>query len=88
MSKTAENPYRGLTPAEALRKLNKRFIRKQECKDMLCYVADYIETLEHVANKTNVSESQIDLMNDKIVNLDIVLRSVEKSIDEKIRQTA
>lgn len=75
--------YKGLTPTEALEKLNKRFIRKPECKQMLEEVTEYIRQLENESHlhsfDTNIDKlcSRMDILSRNIGSIENTLNELE-----------
>jgi len=72
--------YTGMKPSDALRKLKNRFIRKQECKEMLDAVAVYIENLERQAKTVETLNKIDDLsfsLNDVAEHLEDINQSLE-----------
>jgi len=82
MSKSTINNslYDGLTPSEALRKLNRRYIRKEECKDMLDKVAEYIEELES-RSIGNDTDHKIDRLTKTITSVSSQLEDIELTLE-------
>lgn len=75
--------YNGLTPVEALQKLNKRYIRKPECKRMLEEVTEYIKQLENDAHlhsfDNNIEKlcSRMDILSQNIGSIENTLNELE-----------
>ena len=73
--------YNGLTPVEALQKLNKRFIRKPECKRMLEEVAEYIKQLENDVHLHSF-DNNIEKLSSRMDAMTKHLGSIENTLNE------
>ena len=71
--------YDGLSPSEALRLLNDRYIRKPECKSMLTKVAKYIEEIETAAVVDSMDRN-LETLSTKFDDLSQNIISIEKQL--------